>query len=89
MATLLYTVGGAVVNSAAFGGGNLVFSMLRDHGAGEERKRHDLVLEELQRARGKWNDDRTKRLDFINKRLRETQAAKAYINNVDGKMLEY
>ena len=89
MATLLYTVGGAMVNAAEFDGGNLAFSMLREHGAGEECKRHDLVLEELQRARGKWNDDRTKRLDFINKRLRQTQAAKTYINNVDGAMFEY
>ena len=39
MASFLYTVGGAVVNATAFGGGNLAFSMLRDHGAEEERKR--------------------------------------------------
>ena len=30
-----------------------------------------------------------KRLDFINKRLRKTQAAKAYINNANETMLEY
>ena len=30
-----------------------------------------------------------KRLDFINKRLREKNDAKAYINNVDEAMLEY
>ena len=70
MALLLYTVGSAVVNSAAFGGGNLAFSMLRDHGAEEECKRH-LKEEELQRARDKWNEDRMKWLDFINKRLCE------------------
>ena len=51
MVALLYTVGCAVVNAAAFGGGDLAFSMLRDHGAEEERKRHDLKEEELQRAR--------------------------------------
>ena len=51
MVSLLYTVGCAVVNAAAFGGGDLEFSMLRDHGAEEERKRHDLKEEELQRAR--------------------------------------
>ena len=62
--------------------------MLTDHGA-KERKRHDLALEKLQRARNKWNMDRMKRLDFINKRLREKNEAKAYINNVDEAMLEY
>ena len=53
MASWLYTVSGAVVNAAALGGGNLAFSMLRDHGAEEECKRHDLKEGELQRAREK------------------------------------
>ena len=53
---------------------------MTDHGE-EERKRHDLALEKLQRARDKWNEDRMKRLDFINKRLREQNKARAYINN--------
>ena len=52
MASLLFTVGGAVVNALAFRGTNFVFSRLTDHGA-EERKRHDLAEEKLQRARGK------------------------------------
>ena len=88
MASLLFTIGGAVVNALAFSGTNFVFSRLTDHGA-EERKRHDLALEKLQRARDEWNRDRTKRLDFINKRLREKNEARTYINNVDEAMLEY
>ena len=89
MASLLFTVGGAVVNALAFSSPDFVFSRLRDHGA-EERKRHDLVLKNHQRARDKWNGDRMKHLDFINKRLREKKNdAKAYINNVDEAMLEY
>ena len=86
--TLLFTIGRAVVNALAFSGTNFVFSRLTDHGA-EERKRHDLALEKLQRARDEWNRDRTKRLDFINKRLREKNEARTYINNVDEAMLEY
>ena len=70
MASLLFTIGGAVVNALAFSGTNFVFSRLTDHGA-EERKRHDLALEKLQRARDEWNRDRMKRLDLISKRLRE------------------
>ena len=70
MASLLLTIGGAVVNALAFSGTNFVFSRLKYHGA-EERKRHDLALEKLQRARDKSNRDRMKRLDFMNKRLRE------------------
>ena len=70
MTSLLFTVGGAAVNALAFSGTNFLFSRLTDHGE-EERKRHDLALEKLQRARDEWNKDRMKRLDFINKRLRE------------------
>ena len=40
-------------------------------------------------ARDEWNRDQTKRLDFINKRLRGKNEAKAYINNVDEAMFEY
>ena len=50
MASLLFSIGGAVVNTLAFSGANFVFSRLMDHGE-EERKRHDLALEKLQRAR--------------------------------------
>ena len=88
MASLLFTIGGAVVNALAFSGTNFVFSRLTNHGA-KEHKKHDLALEKLQRVRGKWNEDRMKRLDFINKRLREKNEARAYINNVDEAMLEY
>ena len=50
MASLLFTVGGAVVNTLAFSGTNFIYSKLTDRGA-EERKRHNLALEKLQSAR--------------------------------------
>ena len=50
MASLLFTIGKAVVNALAFSSTNFVFSSLTDHGE-EKRKRHDLSLEKLQRAR--------------------------------------
>ena len=70
MASVLFTIGGAVLNALAFSGTNFVFSRLTDHGA-EERKRHDLALKKLQSVRDEWNRDRMKHLDLINKRLRE------------------
>ena len=88
MTSLLFTIGGAVLNALAFSGTNFVFSQLTDHGE-EEQKRHDLALEKLQRARDEWNKDRTKRLDFINERLPEQNKARAYINNADEAMVEY
>ena len=70
MASLLFTIGGAVVKVLAFSNTNFVFSRFRDHGE-EVRKRHDFAIEKLQRSRDEWNKDRMKRLDFINKRLRD------------------
>ena len=52
-------------------------------------ERHNLALEKLQRARDKWNKNRMKQLDFINKRLQEANKAKVYIGNVDDAMLKY
>ena len=86
--TILSGIFGAVVNATAFGGASLRFSMFRNDG-GEERKRHDLAEEQLQRARDKWNEDRIKWLDFIKKRLREKNEARAYINKIDEAVLEY
>ena len=86
--TIISTLLGAGINAAAFGGVSLGFSMLGNDGE-KERKRHDLAEEQLQKARDQWNEDRMKRLDFINKRLREKNEARVYINNVDEAMLEY
>ena len=88
MVSLLFTIGGAVVNALAFSGTGFVFSRFTDHGA-KKRKRHDLEGEKLQRARDKWNEDQMKQLDFMNKRLREKNETKAYINNVNKAVLEY
>ena len=88
MASVLFTISDVVANALAFSGTNFVFSRLTDHGA-EERKRHDIALKKLQRERDEWNRDRMKRLDFMNKRLREKNEMRTYINNVDEAMLEY
>ena len=88
MASLLSTIGRDVFNELAFSDTNFVFSRLTDHGE-EEGKRHDFAIERLQRARDEWNKDQMKRLDFMNKRLREKNEARAYINNADEVMVEY
>ena len=87
LVTILSTLRGAGINATAFGSVSLGFSMLRNDGA-KECKRHDLAEEKLQRARDKWNEDRMKRLDFIKKRLREKNEARAYIITVNEAMLE-
>ena len=56
MASLFFTVGGAVVNALALSGTHFFFSKLTDHGQ-EKRKIYDLALEKLQRTRNQWNKD--------------------------------
>ena len=40
MASVLFTIGGAVMNALAFSSTSFLFSKLTDHGE-KERKRHD------------------------------------------------
>ena len=88
MASLLAIGASAAVNALAFSRTNYLFSKFSDHGEAE-RKRHDIALEDLQRDRDKWNQERLKRLDFINKRLRDKKEARDSIGNLDSAMLEY
>ena len=88
MVSLLAIGASAAINALAFSGTNYTFSKFSDHGEAE-RKRHDIALEDLQRDRDEWNQERLKRLDFINKRLRDKKEARNYIGNLDSAMLEY
>ena len=76
------------MNTLVFSGTIFLFGRLTIHGE-KGQKRLNLALERLERVRDEWNEDRMKRIDFTNKRLREKNEARAYINNVDEAMLEY
>ena len=41
-----------------------------------------MALEKVRKVRDKWNKDRIKNLNCLNKRLRERSKAKSYINIV-------
>ena len=66
---------------------NYLFSMLR--GSDKERKRHDLMLEQLQAAQVAWTRCRTARLDFINEELHRQNHAIQTFWDVDAVMREY
>ncbi len=75
----------AILNAAAFTGGNAIYRALEgDHSASEERKRHDLALEKLTKDTSEWNEDRLKMIDYIN-----TQREKARQTNSDFSDAEY
>ena len=88
MASIAIMAGTALVNALAFSGTNAAFSMLGDHG-GTERKRHDIAMEQLSKAREDWSRDRQERLDLINKTLSDQRHAKQTFRDLGVAMREY
>ena len=76
MASVAIMAGGALLNAAAFIGGNYLTRFLsgdNSSAALEEKVRHDKALESYQEAYAKYQKDRTKLLDWIaaNERIKE------------------
>ena len=68
MASIAIMVGDAILNAAAFTGGNYLTKYLSGDGgqaALDEKIRHDKALEKYQAAYAKWQKDRTGLLDWI------------------------
>ena len=61
------SIGGALANALAFTSSSYLFSTLSKDSIDKERKRHDLVIEQLQKAQIEWAQKRQQRIDFINK----------------------
>ena len=66
---------GALANAPAFTGSSYLFLRLSKDSIDAERKRHDLAIEQLQKAQIEWVHKRQQRIDFINKELRLEQKA--------------
>ena len=47
-------IGGALANALAFTGSSYLFSRLSKDSIDAERKRHDLAIEQLQKAQIEW-----------------------------------
>jgi hypothetical protein len=89
MASIAIMVGGAIINAAAFSGGNYLFSMLNKKDADEERVRHDKALEDFQQAQAAYARKRQEHLDYLNDRLRAEGHAEKVYENVDAAMQRY
>ena len=85
MASIAIMVGGAVLNAAAFIGGNYLARALGggDKAALEEKVRHDKALEEYQAAYAKYTRDRIKLLDWIATNTQIKAEAKQNFTNTD------
>ena len=75
-------IGGA--NALAFTGSCYLFSRLSKDSIDAERKRHDLAIEQLQKAQIQWVHKRQQRIYFIIKQLRlERKAETKFTELID------
>lgn len=82
-------VGGAIVNGLAFTGSSYLFHALDKPNADKERKRHDLAIEQLNRETELWNEERKRKLDFINEELNKRNIAARDLGHMDDAMTLY
>ena len=82
-------IGGALANALAFTGSSYLFSRLSKDSIDKERKRHDLALEQLQKAQIEWAQKRQQRTGFISKQLRLEQKVKTKFTELNDAMREY
>ena len=54
MASVAMLIRGALVNALAFTGSSYLFHRLSKESIDSERKRHDVVIEKLQKAQIEW-----------------------------------
>ena len=80
---------GALANALAFTGSSYLFWRLSKDSIDSKRKRHDLVIEQLQKAQIEWVHKRQQRINFINKQLRLEHQAETKFTELNDAMREY
>ena len=89
MASVAMLIGGALANALAFTGSSYLFHRLSANSIDAERARHDLVIEQLQKAQIEWAHKHQQRIDFINKQLRLERASETKFTELNDAMREY
>ena len=80
---------GTLANALAFTGSSYLFSRLSKDSIDAERKRHDLAIEQIQKAQIEWAQKRQQRIDFMNKQLRLEQKAETKFTELNDAVREY
>jgi len=84
MASIVMMIGGAVINAAAFTGGNYLARYLSgDGGTLAEKTRHDKALEAYESAQARYLQERTKLLDWIETNRENKVQAKQNFTHTD------
>ena len=89
MASVARLIRGALANPLTFTSSSYLFWRLSKDSIDKERKRHDLAIEQLQKAQIEWTQKRQQRIDFINKQLRLERKAKTKFTELNDAMREY
>ena len=78
-----------IANALAFTGSSYLFHRLSADNLDAERKKHDVAIEQLQKAQIEWAHKRQQRIDFINKQLRLERKAETKFTELSDAMREY
>ena len=89
MASVVMLIGGTLANALAFTGSSYLFHRLLKDSIDRERKRHDLAIEQLQKAQIEWAHKCQQRIDFINKQLRLERASEVKFTELNDAVREY
>ena len=89
MASVAMLIRGALVNALAFTGSSHLFQRLSKDNINSERKRHNAVIEQLQKAQIEWAHARQQRINFINNQLKLERKAETKFTELHDAMREY
>ena len=89
MASVVMLIRSALANALAFTGSSYLFHRLSANSIDTERKKHDVVIEQLQKAQIEWAHKKQQQIDFINKQLRLERASETKFTKLNDAMREY
>ena len=89
MASVVLMVGGAILNAAAFIGGNYLAKTFGGSGADEEKKRHDKALEKYQADYAAYEKKRQQFLDWIETQRENKDQAEQNLEDTDNALKLY
>ena len=89
MASIAMLTGGALASALAFTGSSYLFLRLNKDRIEKERKRYNLVIEQLQKVQVEWAQKWQEKIDFINKQLRLERKAETTFTKLNYTMREY
>ena len=89
MASIVFLIGGAIINALAFSGNSFWFSALSEGSIETERKRHDKAIEVMQRDQIEWTKKRQKRLDYINNEIIKEHKVEKRFTDLNAAMQQY